>query len=300
MRFQVINDRKRQLGLTNAAIAEKTGITLSTLDKITSGANQNPTLDTLQKIADVIGVNLDDFRDDYVPSRVGSRFSDASVSYSGPRPDLDKAATVAAQVMIAHHVTAAPVDPLRMLKAMPEVFVVTFTEMAGDDSLALDGVPSHYGAVSQDAASYSISGGRLHVVAYNQRMPFYMVQTALARELGHIVLGHTDAQAEELRTAEALIFARHLLCPRPLIRALLECGVSLTVEEIGNLTGCYGRELSSIRKIGGARVPARLNKQIRSQLAVYVDNYMEYRVALLHGDESTPADFGTYMDYYEE
>ena len=38
-------------------------MTLSTLDKITSGANQNPKLSTLQAIARVLGCTLDDFDD---------------------------------------------------------------------------------------------------------------------------------------------------------------------------------------------------------------------------------------------
>lgn len=64
MNYEVINQKKKLLGLTNAQIAERTGITLSTLDKITSGVNRNPKLDTLQAIASVIGCTLDDFSDD--------------------------------------------------------------------------------------------------------------------------------------------------------------------------------------------------------------------------------------------
>lgn len=63
MRYQIINERKRALNLTNAQLAEKSGVTLSTLDKITSGANDNPKLATLQAIARVIGCTLDDFDD---------------------------------------------------------------------------------------------------------------------------------------------------------------------------------------------------------------------------------------------
>ena len=38
MNITYISERKRALGLTNTKISEMTGITLSTLDKITSGA----------------------------------------------------------------------------------------------------------------------------------------------------------------------------------------------------------------------------------------------------------------------
>ena len=54
LKFEVINSKKREMGMTNAQLAEKTGVTLSTLDKITSSANQNPKLSTLQAIARVL------------------------------------------------------------------------------------------------------------------------------------------------------------------------------------------------------------------------------------------------------
>ena len=56
-----VNERKKALGLTNQMIAEKTGITLSTLDKITSGANTNPKLSTMRAISRVLNCKLDDF-----------------------------------------------------------------------------------------------------------------------------------------------------------------------------------------------------------------------------------------------
>lgn len=68
MRYEIINIKKKQLGITNAQLSEITGITQSTLDKITSGKNQNPTLDTLQAIADAIGCTIDDFRDSHKDS----------------------------------------------------------------------------------------------------------------------------------------------------------------------------------------------------------------------------------------
>jgi transcriptional regulator with XRE-family HTH domain len=61
--YEIINLRKKELGLNNAQIAAQSGVTLSTIDKITSGANQNPKLDTLFAIADVLGLTLDDFDD---------------------------------------------------------------------------------------------------------------------------------------------------------------------------------------------------------------------------------------------
>lgn len=61
MGFEIINKLKKEKGLTNAQIAALSGVTLSTLDKITSGVNTNPKLDTLQAICRVLGCRLDDF-----------------------------------------------------------------------------------------------------------------------------------------------------------------------------------------------------------------------------------------------
>lgn len=61
MGFEIINTLKREKGLTNAQLAKLTGVTLSTIDKITSGVNTNPKLDTLQAICDVLGCTLNDF-----------------------------------------------------------------------------------------------------------------------------------------------------------------------------------------------------------------------------------------------
>ena len=63
MGFEIINKIKKEKNLTNAQIAKMSGITLSTLDKITAGINTNPKLDTLQAICRVLGCTLDDFDD---------------------------------------------------------------------------------------------------------------------------------------------------------------------------------------------------------------------------------------------
>lgn len=63
MGFEIINKIKKERGLTNAQIAKMSGVTLSTLDKITAGINTNPKLDTLQAICKVLDCRLDDFDD---------------------------------------------------------------------------------------------------------------------------------------------------------------------------------------------------------------------------------------------
>jgi len=46
--------------LSQEQLAQKAGVTYSTLIKIESGANGNPTLETMRKLADVFEVSLDE------------------------------------------------------------------------------------------------------------------------------------------------------------------------------------------------------------------------------------------------
>lgn len=54
---------KNKKGLSNVKLAELSGLTVSSVDKVFSGLNKNPTLETLKKIADVLDVSIDDFID---------------------------------------------------------------------------------------------------------------------------------------------------------------------------------------------------------------------------------------------
>ena len=56
-----LNELKRSKNFTSKDIAEKTGIPKSTIDKIFGGFNQNPTVENLQKIANVLDCGIDDF-----------------------------------------------------------------------------------------------------------------------------------------------------------------------------------------------------------------------------------------------
>lgn len=52
---------KNKKSLTNKRISELSGLPISTIDKLFSGLTNNPTLDTLKKIADVLECGIDDF-----------------------------------------------------------------------------------------------------------------------------------------------------------------------------------------------------------------------------------------------
>jgi len=216
------------------------------------------------------------------------------------KPNFDRAATLAMQTIIDNGINTAPIIPLPIFKRTPGVLVLSFAEMSDLTDIERSNLVPMFGE-SQDAATFHVSSGNLkYIVVYNQRLPMYMLQRALARELGHIVLGHDGTRPEQVRTAEAYCFAHHLLCPRPLIQALQNAGVKLTVEVVGSVTGCYERCLSAMRKELPAHVPAELNRQVRSQFSDYLSNFLAFQPYLSTDDESALADFGHYMDLYEE
>ena len=218
------------------------------------------------------------------------------------RPDYDRAATAAMETILKYGINTAPIIPLPIFKHTPGVLVLTFAEISNALGIERSHLVSMTGEENQNAVTFVRSDGHKlkYVVTYNQRLPVYMIQRSLARELGHIILGHDGSRPENVRLAEAQCFAHHLLCPRPLIKAVLDAGVKMTVEVLGNITGCYERCLLGMRETPETHVPAELNRGVRAQFAEYMDNYLAYQMILTNSDKSAVADFGTYMDVYEE
>ena len=217
-------------------------------------------------------------------------------------PNYELAAIKAAEMLIKHNITTAPVDPLPVFKRTKGCLVLSFTEMSTMISVDRDNLVAMFDAENHDAVtSTHFEDGRLrYIVTYNQRLPLYLLQRALARELGHIVLGHDGSRPEDVRMAEAYAFAHHFLCPRPLIHAIQQSGIPLTVEVLGAMTGCYERCLQGMRKTPAVHVPAELNRRIRDQFSDYIANFLDFESYLSKSDESMLANLGTYMDGYEE
>ena len=217
-------------------------------------------------------------------------------------PDYDRAATAAAEILIKYGVDTAPVDPIPIFKKAAGFNVVTFTEMSHLIGMDRHDLISTFEAENHDAVSsvYMKDGKPHYIVAYNMRLPQYLVQRALAREMGHIVLGHDGTRPEDVRNAEALCFAHHLLCPRALIHAIHASGAKITTEVLGNTTGCYERCLIGMQKEPATHVPPELNRQIKAQFADYIAEFLDFQTYLSRDDDSMIANFGTFMDGYEE
>ena len=218
------------------------------------------------------------------------------------QPNYEKAAIKATETLIKYGISTAPVSPLPIFKQIPGVLVLSFSEISKRINIEHDHLATLFGLENQDAVtSIQIDNGKLnYIVAYNQLLPVNMIQRSLARELGHIILQHDGSLPEEVRTAEAKCFSKHLLCPRALIKAIQESGIKLTVEAVGCITGCYGRCQNVIRTLPGVHVPAELNRAVKAQFENYVQNFINYQSILIEKDTSPIADFGAFMDGYEE
>lgn len=217
-------------------------------------------------------------------------------------PDYERAALKATEILIRFGISSAPVSPLPILKRIPGVVVTTYQSMSDKTNQDRACLLSMFNGRSQDAfTAVNMKDGKpQYIVTYNQLLSTVIIQRALARELGHIVLGHDGSLPEEIRNLEAVAFANHLLCPRPLIHLILASGTRLTVETFGSVTGCYDHCLSCIRKLPAVHVPAEMNRTVRDNFMPYFLNFFDYQRSAAPKDVTALADFGTFMDGYEE
>ena len=218
-------------------------------------------------------------------------------------PDYDLAATRAIEILIARHITETPIPSMPILLDYPGVRIMSFSSIADQAEVERDDLVPMFGW-NQDAVTLRLSGEPddvQYVVIYNMKLPHEQIRRSIARELGHIVLGH-DGQTRpmDVRMAEALCFAHHLLTPRPIIHMIRQSGIPFTLNVLSHTTGCSADCVDELRTIPGARVPADLNRQVRDLFAPHISEYIRFHVAAPKTDTSPVIDFGTYMDHYEE
>ena len=214
-------------------------------------------------------------------------------------PDYEKAAVKAAETLIKYNVCSAPVSPLPILEKMENVIVVSFADVCSCSGISQCDFLPLFGKGRDAVTSIHRENGKTwYVVAYNSLLPFNMIQRALAREMGHIVLRHEGSSKENAQ--EAICFSQHLLCPRPLIHAIQATGFRITMDMLANLTGIFDQCLVCMRHTPGVSVPAGMNRFIRSQFMPFVQNFFEFYITVHPDDGSAVADFGSFMENYEE
>ena len=217
-------------------------------------------------------------------------------------PDYQNAAIKATETLIKFGINSVPVSPLPILKKTPGVLVFSYQSISNHIDQDRRCVISMFGDGNQDAfTTVNMKDGKpQYIVTYNQQLSQIFVQRSLARELGHIILGHDGSLPEDVRNDEAKAFANHLLCPRPMLHSFQAAGLRITTEMLGNLTGCFDYCLSCMRRIPAVSVPAEMNRAVRDQFMPYIRNFIEYYRSATLSDGSALADFGSYMDGYEE
>ena len=218
------------------------------------------------------------------------------------KPDFDRAATMAMKTLIDNHITETPVDSLSILLKYPGVRVISFTKFATQAGIEREELVPLFGG-NQDAATFNLDmdiNGVNYVVVYNMRLPFEIIWRGVARELGHIVLGHNGiARPSEVRMAEAMCFAHHLIAPRPVIR-MLQQAIPLTMNVLTATTGCSDECVDELRTIPGVHVSPDINRQVKDLFSRGINEYISFHKAAKKEDKSPLLDFGSYMDNYEE
>lgn len=217
------------------------------------------------------------------------------------KPDYETAATKALEILEIRNIRTLPIMPLPILKEYPRVMVKTFASAAEELSMKRSDLVSLFGR-NQDAATFRIDMEDYdYRVIYNQYLPFEIIWRGIARELGHIILSHDGStRSTEARMAEAMCFANHLLCPRPVIYMLQQSGIPLTMNVLTSVTGCSDSCVKSMRNIPGTNVSKDLNRKIHDQFAKCIRNFINFQRLSPVEDHPALIDFGTYMDGYEE
>ena len=218
------------------------------------------------------------------------------------KPDYDRAATEAMKILIENHTTETPIASMQILLDYPHIRVMSFSNMADNSETDREDLVPMF-CNNQDAVTFRMTGMEdvEYVVIYNMRLPHEEIRRAIARELGHIVLGH-DGQTRpaDIRKAEAHCFAHHLLTPRPIISMIQQSGIPFTMNVLAHTTGCSADCVEEIREIPGVFVDPELNRQVRDLFAPHIKEYLRFHQSSPKPDKSPVIDFGTYMDGYEE
>ena len=99
--------------------------------------------------------------------------------------------------------------PLQILKSLQNVAAVSFADASSRYGISRDKLISMFDSGNQDAITMFRKGS--YLVIYNQELPCKTIRHAVARELGHIVMGHDGSRPEDVRMEEAQYFAYRFL-----------------------------------------------------------------------------------------
>lgn len=218
-------------------------------------------------------------------------------------PDFDRAATLAAETLIAHGICKLPVKPETIIPTVPNCALVPYRDVARLINISRDEVVAMFDP-AKDAVCYTMNlsdGRHYYIVAYNQQKPFDRLRFTLAHELGHILCGHIGVKDKAVREAEADCFGRNLIMPRAMVAMLTRRGIPPIDTNFYNIAGCTPQCLERITQAPGAHVDKRLNRKIRELFIGYLDYLLDSDLIVREPDETNHiVDLGKFMDGYEE
>lgn len=125
------------------------------------------------------------------------------------KPDYERAKSKADQIIKQYGILC----PLTILKRTPGVLVSSYSDTSEETGIDRQTLLKMFGDHDQDAFTTANveSGKTKYLVIYNKQLTCKQTRFALARELGHIVLGHDGTRPEDVRNDEAICFAKHLI-----------------------------------------------------------------------------------------
>ena len=99
--------------------------------------------------------------------------------------------------------------PLQILKSLTNVTAASFADASSRYGIDREALISMFDIENRDAITMFRDGR--YLVIYNQELPCKVIRLAVARELGHIILGHDGSRPEDVRMEDANYFAKCFL-----------------------------------------------------------------------------------------
>ena len=127
-------------------------------------------------------------------------------------PDYNRVAEKATETIEKYGISPN-VDLIPIMEKIPGVVLVSYEKMSNEVGMDRQAMIDMFGNDKPDAfTSVNLINGKVqYLITYNKRLPNEDIQKALARELGHIVLGHDGSRPQKVRDEEAMCFAEHLI-----------------------------------------------------------------------------------------
>ena len=216
--------------------------------------------------------------------------------------DCTTAATQACRALVKFGVSRAPIYPHKVLQQSMLATMVSFSSPQELDEIILNTKLKAFRQANDMVMStiYKTQEGQEHYIfAVNRDAPQGKIRLALAVELGHIYLGHTQHINSSSQIHDAECFALHFEFPRPLIQMLKDRGFVFTKESFQRIFGDCEWCLDTLQNAAPVSVSTELNLMVKELFVPHVDLLDETGILSMpaKGEE---LDLSRYMEGYAE